>query len=132
MALLLVPVAAHCRPLCRGLTPTPKMASIDYPVRLRMFLLARETALYQNDLTSANRRLSEAQDYIEQRRGPQCPAVKISSRWAKRCWLLGVEPQVVLENCFRQAEKMDSTAARGVFLPSGQLALNKPRLFPRR
>src|SRR5258708_4971421 len=40
----------------------------DYPIRLRIYLLAREASLYQNDLTGANRRLSEAQDYIEQRR----------------------------------------------------------------
>ena len=38
--------------------------------------------------------------------------------------LLGVEPQVVLENCFRQAEKMDPPP-REAFLASGKLALNK-------
>ena len=95
----------------------------DYPIRLRMFLLARETALYQNDPAGANRRLSEAQDYIEQLRGRK-PSGENLVALGQVMLLLGVEPQVVLENCFREAEKMDPPP-REAFLASGQLALNK-------
>ena len=95
----------------------------DYPLQLRMFLLARQTALYQNDLNGANRRLAEAQNYIEQH-----PLRDLSSQnlvaVGEAMLMLGVEPQIVLENCFRQAERMDPPP-REAFLASGQLALNK-------
>ena len=38
--------------------------------------------------------------------------------------LLGVEPRLVLENCFQRAEKMDPSP-REAFLAAGQLALDK-------
>jgi tetratricopeptide (TPR) repeat protein len=95
----------------------------SYPVRMRMFLLARETALYQNNLAGANRRLSEAQDFIEERRGLNSGGESLVAL-GQAMLLLGVEPQVVLENCFRQAEKMDPPP-REAFLAIGQLALNK-------
>src|SRR5882724_9957587 len=95
----------------------------DYPIRLRMFLLAHEAALYHNDPIGANRRLSEAQDYIEQMRGRN-PSGENLVALGQAMLLLGVEPQVVLENCFRQAEKMDPPP-REAFLASGELALNK-------
>ena len=71
----------------------------DYPVRLRSFLLAREAALYQNDLRGANRRLSQAQDILEQRRGLNGGDNLVAA--GEAMLLLGVEPQVVLQNCFR-------------------------------
>ena len=95
----------------------------DYPVRLRMFLLAREAALYQNDLKGANRRLSEAQDFIEQRRSLNTGGENLVAL-GETMLLLDVEPQVVLENCFHAAEKMDPPP-REAFLASGNLALSK-------
>ena len=95
----------------------------DYPVRLRMFLLAREAALYQNDLRGANRMLSAAQDFIEQRRGLNSGGENLVAM-GDAMILLGVEPQIVLENCYRQAERMDPPP-REAFLGTGNLALNK-------
>src|SRR6185437_11779832 len=94
----------------------------DYPLQLRMFLLARQAALFQNDLTGANRRLMELQDLIEQRRGLNSSENLVAM--GEAMLMLGVEPQIVLENCFRQAERMDPPP-RSAFLASGQLALNK-------
>jgi tetratricopeptide (TPR) repeat protein len=95
----------------------------DYPIRLRLFLLAREAALYHNDLTGANRDLSEAQDLMEQRRGLSSGGDNLVAL-GEAMLLLGVEPQVVLQNCFQQAEKMDPPP-RDAFLASGWLALDK-------
>jgi tetratricopeptide (TPR) repeat protein len=95
----------------------------DYPVRVRMFLLARETALYQNDPAGANRWLAEGQDFIEARRGFNSGGENLVAL-GQAMLLLGVEPQVVLQNCFQQAEKMDPPP-REAFLASGQLALDK-------
>jgi len=94
----------------------------DYPMRLRSFLLAREAALYQNDLRGANLRLSQAQDILEQRRGLGGGDNLVAA--GEAMLLLGVEPQVVLQNCFRPAEQSDS-APREAFLASGNLALEK-------
>src|SRR4051812_48213523 len=69
----------------------------DYPVRLRMFLLARETSLFQNDLAGANRRLSQAQDFIEQPRSRNASGEELVAL-GEAMLLLGVEPQLVLEN----------------------------------
>jgi tetratricopeptide (TPR) repeat protein len=95
----------------------------SYPVRLRLFLLAREAALYQNDSAGANQRLSEAQDFIEQRRGINSSGENLVAL-GETMLLLGVEPQLVLQNCFQQAEKMDPPP-REAFLASGRLALDK-------
>jgi tetratricopeptide (TPR) repeat protein len=95
----------------------------DYPIQLRMFLLAREAALYQNDLRGANRVLSAAQDYIEQRRGLNSGSANLVAM-GDAMILLGVEPQIVLENCYRPAERSDPPP-REAFLASGRLALNK-------
>jgi tetratricopeptide (TPR) repeat protein len=95
----------------------------DYPIRLRMFLLAREAALYQNDPAGANRRLSDAQDIIERRRGINSGGENLVAL-GDTMLLLGVEPQVVLQNCFQPAEKMNPPP-RDAFLASGRLALEK-------
>ncbi len=94
----------------------------DYPVRLQSFLLAREAALYQNDLRGANQRLSQAQDILEQRRGLNGSDNLVAA--GEVMLLLGVEPQVVLQNCFRPAEQ-SASAPREAFLASGNLALDK-------
>jgi tetratricopeptide (TPR) repeat protein len=95
----------------------------DYPVHLRLFLLAREAALYQNDAATAKRRLSEAQNFIEQRRGLSSGGENLVAI-GETMLLLGIEPQVVLENCFRQAERSDDPP-REAFLATGKLALDK-------
>jgi len=95
----------------------------DYPIRLRMFLLAREAARYENDPRGANRMLSAVQDFIEQRRGLNSGGENLVAM-GEAMILLGVEPQIVLENCFRQAERMDPPP-REAFLATGKLALNK-------
>lgn len=95
----------------------------DFPIRLRMYLLAREAALYQNDLRGANRVLAQAQDLIEQRRLRDTGGENLVAM-GEAMILLGVEPQIVLENCYRPAEQMES-APREAFLASGQLAINK-------
>lgn len=95
----------------------------DYPFRLRVFLLAREAALYQNDLRGANRRLSEAQDIIEQRRSLNSGGDNLVAT-GEAMLMLGVEPQIVLENCFRPAERLDPPP-REAFLATGKLALEK-------
>lgn len=95
----------------------------DYPLRIQMFLLARETALYQNDIAGANRRLAEAQDFIERRRGLSLNGENLVAL-GQAMLLLGVEPQVVLHNCFRQAEQA-VPPPREAFLATGQLALDK-------
>src|SRR6185312_1322782 len=94
----------------------------DYPMQLRSFLLARETALYQNNLNGANRRLMQTQDILEQRRGLNGGDNLVAA--GEAMLLLGVEPQVVLQNCFRPAEQADPPP-REAFLASGNLALNK-------
>jgi tetratricopeptide (TPR) repeat protein len=95
----------------------------DYPIRLRMCLLARETALYHNDPAGANRRLAEAQDFIEQRRSLNLGGENLVAV-GEAMLLLGVEPQLILENFFRPAEQMDPPP-REAFLASGKLAINK-------
>src|SRR4051794_14250077 len=95
----------------------------DFPIRLRVHLLAREAALYQNDLKGANRILSDAQDFIEQMRGRTIASDNLVPM-GEVMILLGVEPQLVLENCYRPAERLNPPP-RDAFLASGQLALNK-------
>jgi hypothetical protein len=95
-------------------------AADSYSLSLR--LLARETALYQNNAAAAQRQLVEMKALIERRFGDfqndDAPAL------GRALLLLGVEPRLVLDNCFRRAEKMDPPA-REAFLATGQLALDK-------
>jgi len=95
----------------------------DYSGTIEMRLLAREAALYQNDPAAANQRLAETSRFIQQNptvaRDPeQLVAV------GRALLLLGVEPRLVLENCFQPAEKL-TPPPREAFLASGQLALDK-------
>ena len=95
----------------------------DVPTSIAMRLLARETALYQNDLTGANRRLTEISAMLE-RRPPSYQDGADLVALGQALLLLGVEPRLVLENCFQRAEKL-TPAPREAFLASGQLALDK-------
>jgi tetratricopeptide (TPR) repeat protein len=89
---------------------------------LTLRLLARETALYQNDAAGAQRQMAEIKQLIERRFGDfqndDAPAL------GQALLLLGVEPRLVLDNCFRRAEKAERPQ-REAFLDTGQLALDK-------
>jgi tetratricopeptide (TPR) repeat protein len=99
-------------------------AAFEYaPMDLRTILLARETAFFQNDVTGANRRLTELQLIIE-RRGPSARDGEGMVAFGEALLLLGVEPQVILENCFRRAERL-SPPPREAFLATGKLGLEK-------
>jgi len=89
---------------------------------LPLHLLARETALYQNDDAAAQRQLAEMKIMIERRfkqfQNDDAPSL------GQALLLLGLDPRLVLDNCFRPAEKMESPP-REAFLNTGQLALDK-------
>jgi tetratricopeptide (TPR) repeat protein len=95
----------------------------DYSGRIGLRLLARETALYQNDLAGANRRLAEIKLSLEGR-SPSFQSGEDLVALGHALLLLGVEPRLVLENCFQRAEKLDPPP-REAFLASGQIALDK-------
>jgi tetratricopeptide (TPR) repeat protein len=94
----------------------------DYAGGLEMHLLARESALFQGDRAGADRQLTETKMLIERRGGSfdmdDAPAL------GQALLLLGLEPRLVLENCFRRAENVDPPM-RDAFLDAGQLALDK-------
>jgi tetratricopeptide (TPR) repeat protein len=97
-------------------------ALVDYSGSLEMRLLARTTSLFQGDRPGADRQLKEAKSLIERRAGSfdseDAPAL------GQALLLLGLEPRLVLENCFRRAETMEPPL-REAFLDAGQLALDK-------
>jgi len=103
---------------------TNAMAGLnDYSSTIEMRLLARQAALFQNDVAGANQRLVEISLSLQNR----APAVQDGEElvaMGQALLLLGVEPKLVLENCFQQAEKMDPPP-RESFLAAGQLALDK-------
>jgi tetratricopeptide (TPR) repeat protein len=89
---------------------------------LELRMLVRETDLIQNDASGARRQLVEMKYLIERRFGAfeNDDGVALG----KALLLLGVEPRLVLENCFRRAQRMDPPS-REAFVASGQLALDK-------
>jgi cytochrome c-type biogenesis protein CcmH/NrfG len=95
----------------------------DFPGNIQLRLLARETALYQNDRPGAARQLDEIKDLIE-RRGRSAQTGENLVALGRALLLLGVEPRLVLENCFRRAYDM-YPAVREAYLAGGQLALDK-------
>src|ERR1700733_3866056 len=100
---------------------TNAMAGLNnYSGAIEMRLLARETALFQNDLAGANRQLAEISASLQGRR-PSAQDGEELVALGQALLLLGVEPKLVLENCFQQAEKMDPPP-REAFLATGQLA----------
>jgi tetratricopeptide (TPR) repeat protein len=86
-------------------------------------LLARETALYKNNLAEAGQRLAEIKVLLEDR-SPESPDGTELVALGQALLLLGVEPRLVLENCFQHAEQLDPPP-REAFLAAGQLALDK-------
>ena len=103
---------------------TNAMAGLNgYSSDIGMRLLARETALYQNNLAEATNQLEEISASI-QRRPPSPQDGEELVALGQALLLLGVEPRLVLENCFQRAEKMDPPP-REAFLATGQLALDK-------
>jgi hypothetical protein len=90
---------------------------------LQMLLLAREAALYQNDLASANRLLEEIKALLQQPLVAPASGREIVAI-GQALLLFGVEPRLVLDNCFRRAEKMDPPC-REAFLAAGRLGLDK-------
>jgi tetratricopeptide (TPR) repeat protein len=103
---------------------TNAMAGLDdYSSTIELRLLARETELYQNDPAAAIQRLAEIGALIQQDRPTAQDAEQLVAL-GQALLLLGVEPRVVLENCFQRAEKLDPPP-REAFLATGQLALDK-------
>jgi tetratricopeptide (TPR) repeat protein len=94
-----------------------------FPGSIAMRLRARETALYQNDPAGANRQLAEIKLLLEQRPPTYQDGVDLVAL-GRALLLLGVEPRLVLENCFQRAEKL-TPPPRAAFLATGQLALEK-------
>jgi tetratricopeptide (TPR) repeat protein len=95
----------------------------DFPASMQLRLLARETALFQNDVPAANRQLNEIKSLIE-RRGRYTQSGDNLVALGRALLLLGVEPRLALENCFQRAYGMDPPV-REAYLASGQLALDK-------
>ena len=88
-----------------------------------MRLLARETALFHNDLAGADRQLAEISASLQGQNpafGPGSAEELVALGTGAA--FTGVEPKLVLENCFQQAEKMDPPP-REAFLATGQLGL---------
>jgi tetratricopeptide (TPR) repeat protein len=94
----------------------------DSSGNLELRLLVRETDLFQDDSAGARRQLVEMKYLIER----HFSAFEGDDRVAlgKALLLLGVEPRLVLENCFRRAQRMDPPS-REAFVASGELALEK-------
>ena len=102
---------------------TNALASLDeYSGALEKRILLRDTYLYQNDSAGANQQLSEMQQLIEMRSGYLHNNESVAL--GRALLLLGVEPRLVLDNCFRPAESA-VPPLREAFLASGQLALDK-------
>ena len=101
---------------------TNAMAGAADSYNLTLRLLARETALYQNDAAGAKRQLAEMKQLIERRFGEF--QNDDAAALGQALLLLGIEPRLVLDNCFRRAEKADPPV-REAFLATGQLALDK-------
>jgi tetratricopeptide (TPR) repeat protein len=100
------------------------MAGVDdFPGSIQLRLLARETALYKNDLSTANRQLNEIK-YLIERHGRFDQSGDNLVALGRALLLLGVEPRLALENCFQRACDADPPV-REAFLAAGQLALDK-------
>jgi len=93
------------------------------PGSIAMRLLARKTALYQNKPEGASLQLAEINALL-QRRPPAYQDGTDLVALGQALLLLGVEPRLVLENCFQRAQKM-TPPSREAFLATGQLALDK-------
>ena len=101
----------------------PWWESIDFPGSMQLRLLARESALFQNDPQGASRQLNEIKSLIE-RRGRLDQSGDNLVALGKALLMLGIEPRLALENCFQRAYEMDPPV-REAYLAAGQLALDK-------
>ncbi len=96
----------------------------DYSGLLEKRLLARETFLFQNDPDGANQQLADMQQLIETRSGQLRNQEPVAL--GRALLLLGVEPRLVLENCFQPSRKTAIRRQCGKrFWRAGQLALDK-------
>jgi len=103
---------------------TNAMAGLDdYSGAIELRLLARETALFHNDPAGANQQTEEIQALIQQNPAAARDPEQLVAL-GRALLLLGVEPRLVLENCFQPAEKLDPPP-RAAFLATGELALDK-------
>ena len=77
---------------------------------LELRLLARQTSLFQGDPTGAAHQLSSLKSLIEERLGyfRSEEAVPLG----EALLLLGMDPKLVLENCFRRAENITPPPAK--------------------
>ncbi len=94
-----------------------------YSPSVALRLLARETALFEDKPAEANRRLTEIEILLQQRQPTYQDGADLVAL-GQALLLLGVEPRLVLENCFQRAEQLDPPA-REAFLAAGKLALDK-------
>ena len=96
------------------------LAGLDsYSTEVSLRLLAREAALYNNRPEEAIARLAQIKAQLE-RRPPEYQDGEELVALGQALLLLGVEPRLVLENCFQRAERMDP-APREAFLAAGEL-----------
>lgn len=95
----------------------------ENPFSLRLLLMSRQAALFANDIPDANRRLVELRLAIE-RRGAVARTADDLVSLGEALLQFGVEPRIVLENCFRRAQAL-SSPPREAYLAPGQLALDK-------
>jgi tetratricopeptide (TPR) repeat protein len=99
------------------------LAAVDqFPDNLQLRLLAREADFYQNDAADARRQLAQVRLLIERHFGDF--QNDDATALGRTLLLLGVEPRLVLDNCFRRAENADPPM-REAFLATGDLALEK-------
>jgi tetratricopeptide (TPR) repeat protein len=90
---------------------------------LNLWLLARQAALFRNDVPEANRLQARLQVLIQRHSGYAQDGENLVAL-GRALLLLGVEPKVVLENCYRRAELLDPPP-RDAFAAAGDLALDK-------
>jgi hypothetical protein len=92
----------------------------NYSADTALRLLARETALFKNNPAEANRRLDEIKILLEQRPPEYHDGAELVAL-GQALLLLGVEPRLVLENCFQRAEKLDSPPREAFLFASRQV-----------
>ena len=90
---------------------------------IRLRLIAREAALFANDLGAAENIMRGIDDYLR-RRGRYTYDPDSLVAIGEAAILLGVEPRIVLENFYKRAQ-LESDAPASAFLASGNLALSK-------
>ena len=90
---------------------------------IRLRLIAREAALFANDLGAAENIMRGIDDYLR-RRGRYTYDPDSLVAIGEAAILLGVEPRIVLENFYKRAQT-ESDPPASAFLATGKLALSK-------